>query len=94
MEVREISGELGVSEEELVRRGVKAYLEMELRKVSAEINSIFSKYGVRSFEELDERISKGQLSETDSFEDFTRLDYLEDSREKLKRLLGEIAGRS
>jgi len=29
MEVREISRELGGSEEELVRRGVKAYLEME-----------------------------------------------------------------
>jgi len=32
MEIKEVSRTLGVSEDELVKRGVKAYLEMELRK--------------------------------------------------------------
>ena len=88
MEVKEISKELGVNEEELVRKGVKAYLEMELRKVNTEIHGIFSRYGVSSLSELDEKISKGKLSETDTFDDFTRLDYLESMKEKIEKLLG------
>jgi len=88
MEVKEISETLGVSEDDLVKRGVKAYLEMELRRVRAEMYGILSKYKVGSFRELDERISRGDLSETETFEDFTRLDYLDSVREKIERLLG------
>jgi hypothetical protein len=88
MEVKEISETLGVSEDDLVKRGVKAYLEMELRRVRAEMYGILSKYKVDSFRELDERISRGDLSETETFEDFTRLDYLDSVREKIERLLG------
>lgn len=90
-EIKEISRELGVSEEELIRKGVKTYLEMELRKVRAEIHSVLSKYNVKSFDELDEKISTGKLSETDTFEDFTRLDYLEATREKIEKLLGAMS---
>jgi hypothetical protein len=88
MEVKEISETLGVSEDDLVKRGVKAYLEMELRRVKAEMYGILSKYKVGSFRELDEKISRGDLSETETFEDFTRLDYLDSMREKIERLLG------
>jgi len=88
MEVKEISETLGVSEDDLVKRGVKAYLEMELRRVKAEMYGILSKYKVDSFRELDEKVSRGDLSETETFEDFTRLDYLDSMREKIERLLG------
>ena len=88
MEVKEISETLGVSEDDLVKRGVKAYLEMELRRVRAEMYGVLSKYKVDSFRELDEKISRGDLSETETFEDFTRLDYLDSVREKIERLLG------
>ncbi len=88
MEVREVSETLGVPEDELVKRGVKAYLEMEVRRVRAEMYGILSRYGVASFREFDERISGGEFSETETFEDFTRLDYLDSMREKMERLLG------
>jgi len=88
MEVTEASQVLGVSEDELVERGVKAYLENEVRRVKAEIHSILVRYGVGSFSELDQMISSGDLGETDTFEDYTRLDYLVSRREKIERLLG------
>ena len=91
MEVVEVSKVLGVDEKELVKRGVKAYLEMELRSVNAEIATICLKYGVKSLKELDEKINRGELNETETFEDFTRLDYLEDRREKIKELLRKMA---
>lgn len=90
MEIKEVSKTLGLGEDELVRKGVKAYLEMELRKVKAETYGILSRYKVGSFKELDEKISSGELSETETFEDFTKLDYLESMREKMEKLLGGL----
>jgi len=90
MKIKEVSKTLGISEDELVKKSVKAYLEMELRKVKAEIYGVFSKYKVSSFRELDEKISGGELSETEAFEDFTKLDYLESMREKIEKLLGGL----
>jgi len=61
---------------------------MEVGRVRAEIYGILSRYGGASFREFDERISGGEFSETETFEDFTRLDYLGSMREKIERLLG------
>lgn len=58
--------------------------------MKAEIYDIFFKYKVGSFKELDEKISSGELSETETFEDFTKLDYLESMREKIEKLLGGL----
>ncbi|HDJ25908.1 MAG TPA: hypothetical protein ENF34_01135 [Candidatus Bathyarchaeota archaeon] len=89
--IRDLSRRLGVPEDELVRRGLRAYLEEELRKVRARINAICVKYGVRSLEELDEKINRGEVAESDAFEDFARLDHLEALRRRLEEAL-EILG--
>lgn len=85
--VDEISMALGVSKEELIRRGVRAYLELELRRVNSEIITLYRHYNVKSLEELDEKISRGELSETDTFDDFTRLDFLEAMRDEVEKFL-------
>lgn len=90
-EVETVSRVLGVSKEDLIRRGVRAYLEMELRKVNSELLGLCSKYGVKSLGEMDKKISKGKLSETETFDDFTKLDYLESLRDKMEKLLGELS---
>lgn len=90
-EVETVSRVLGVSKEDLIRRGVRAYLEMELRKVNSELLSLYSKYDVKSLGEMDKKINKGKLSETGTFDDFTKLDYLESLRDKIERLLGELS---
>jgi flagellar biosynthesis/type III secretory pathway chaperone len=48
------------------------------------------KYNISNIEEFDEKIRRGELNETDVFEDFTRLDYLLDREEKLRKLLEEL----
>ena len=87
---KELSRHLGVPEDEIIRRGLRAYLEEELRKVRAKITAICVKYGVRNLEELDEKINKGEISESDVFEDFTRLDHLEAVRRKLEEALSRF----
>jgi hypothetical protein len=48
---------------------------------------VYTRYGVASLKELDEKISEGELSETETFEDFTRLDHLEAKKEKIEQFL-------
>lgn len=88
--VETISETLGIEEKDLIENGVRAYLKDEKRRLNSEIIDILSKYSVNSLEEFDEKINKGELSETETFDDFTRLDYLVDRRDKIDGLLREI----
>jgi hypothetical protein len=85
--VEAIAETLGLKKEELIKNGVKAYLKSELRRINAEIIIVYNRYGVTSLNELDEKINKGALSETETFEDFTKLDYLEAKKEKIEQIL-------
>jgi len=80
--------QLHMKKEDLVEIGLKAYLREKLRELRAEITTIHLKYKVSSLKELDQKISKGRLSESDTFEDFTRLDYLESEEEKIRNIMG------
>ncbi len=86
----EIAAILGIEKEKVLREGVKAFLEKRLRELRAEIVLICLRYGVSSLKELDEKINKGELSETETFEDFTMLDFLESEEGKIKRLMTEL----
>lgn len=88
--VETISKTLGIKKGDLIENGMRAYLENEKRRLNSEITDILTKYKVDSLEELDEKINKGELSETETFDDFTRLDYLIDRRDKIDELLREI----
>ena len=81
---------LGVEEDVLEREALRQYILYRLRSVRLEIKLIMARYGVSSIEELDEKIRRGELEETEVFEDLTRLDYLLDREEKLKKLLKEL----
>ncbi len=83
---------LGVERDVLEREALRQYILSELRQVRAESRLIMARYGVSSIEELDEKIRRGVLGETEAFEDITRLDYLLDREEKLRRLLEELGG--
>ena len=87
---RKVSKILGVEEELLEREALRQYILSELRRVRLESKLIMARYGVSSIEELDEKIRRGELEETEVFEDLTRLDYLLDREDKLKKLLEEL----
>ncbi|MCE4611237.1 MAG: hypothetical protein F7B17_04615 [Desulfurococcales archaeon] len=87
---RRVSKIFGVEEELLEREVLRQYVLSELRRVRLESKLIMARYGVSSIEELDEKIRRGELEETEVFEDLTRLDYLLDREDKLKKLLEEL----
>ena len=87
-----VSRILGIEEDVLEREALYQYILSELRRVRLEAKLIMTRYGVSSIEELDKKIRRGELKETEVFEDLTRLDYLLDREEKLKKFLEELRG--
>ena len=82
-----VARELHISEEELLRQGLRRVLEHHLRAVKAEIFEISGRYGVSSVTEMDAHYRDGTLEEANSWRDLQRLDHLEHKRDSLLHLL-------
>lgn len=86
-----VARELGVSEEDLLKQGLRSFLERHLREVRAEIFEINGRYGVSSVEEMEALYREGTLEEANSWRDLQRLDHLEHKRDQLLKLLEVVA---
>jgi len=87
--VERVERELNISKDELIKEGIRRYLEFELRSLKAEMSKILGKYCVHSFSELWIKLEGGEVSESECFEDLTKLEYLEVRTEKVESLLKE-----
>ena len=85
-----VARELKISEEELVKQGLRSFVESQLREVKAEIFELSGRYDVSSVEEMEARYRDGTLEEADSWRDFQRLDHLEYKQDRLLQLLEVI----
>ncbi|MBU4222728.1 MAG: hypothetical protein KKD46_00790 [Euryarchaeota archaeon] len=88
--VHKLSKEIGINEKELVTAGVKAYVRFELGKIEAKLHALYHKYNIKSIKDLEHAIEKGEVVESDVFEDLTRIDYLEAEKTKLRRLIRTV----
>ena len=88
--VHKLSKEIGINEKELVTAGVKAYVRFELGKIEAKLHALYHKYNIKSIKDLERAIEKGEVVESDVFEDLTRIDYLEAEKTKLRRLIRTV----
>ena len=85
--LKEVAATLGVSVRELRRRGLRAFLEKELRSIRMEILSICQKYGVSSWEGMNELIVEDKVEEGKILEDFQRVDHLTARAKQIQELL-------
>jgi len=85
--IERVSKALGVPPDELVRRGVEEFLEAQLRACFAEIREVEARYGVKSADELEEKIRKGVIEEHPAWEDLIVLENLEERAEKIRKEL-------
>ena len=79
--------ELNMNSDELIKEGVRTYLEKLLAKLETEIFILAKKYGVKDVFELDSRVKEGLISEQDAYDDYFTFDNLEADRDKIKKLL-------
>ena len=78
---------LGVSVKELKRRSLKALLERELRSLRVEILSICQRYGVSSWEDMNELIVEDKVEEGKILDDFQLVDHLTAKARRIQTLL-------
>lgn len=86
-----VADELRLSEEDLLKEGLRTFLERRLREVKAEIFQITGRYGVSGVEEMEARYRDGTLEEADTWRDLQRLDHLEYKRDRLLKLLEALS---
>ena len=67
--VDRVSRALGVSRDELVKRGVEEFLQAQLRACLAEIRELEVRYGVKGSGGLEEKIREGVVDEHPAWED-------------------------
>jgi len=73
---------VGLSEDELVREGVAAYLREKKRALMAEKFEILSRYQATSAEDIKRQIEEGKIHDHPAWEDYIELTNL---IEELKR---------
>ncbi len=86
-----VAREFHLSEADLVRHGVRAFVERQLLQVQAQVLEINGKYQVSSVAEMEARYQNGTLEESGSWRDYQRLDHLEFERDRLYGLLETLA---
>lgn len=85
--LEEVAEVLDVSEDEVLREGLRALLERRLLTIKAQILEISGRYSVSSVKEMEARYRDGTLEEAGSWRDMQRLDHLEYQRDRLQTLL-------
>jgi hypothetical protein len=86
-ELEEVAAIIGISVEEVQKEGLRAFLEKELRAIRTEILAICQKYGVRSWEGMNQLIVDDEIEEGIILEDFQRVDHLTAQSKRLQGLL-------
>jgi hypothetical protein len=86
-----VAQDLGLSEDDLLRQGLRCFLEQQLRKTNTDIFEICGRYGVKNVNEMELRYKDGSLKESESWTDLQKLDHLEFKRDQLLNLLEVIS---
>ena len=89
--LKTVAQELHVSEEDLLKQGLRTFLERRLRAIKAEIFEICGRHGILNVEEMESRYRDGTLEEAVSWRDFQRLDHLEYKRDRLLQLIEAVS---
>ena len=85
-----IAKEFAITEEELQRKSLRAFLLEQLRLLEAERKARCAKFGVKDLWEMETLFVEGKVEEEEMLEDFQEVDYLTDRVERIKAMLKEI----
>ena len=88
--LQEVATLLGLSVQEVEQYSLQAFLEKELRATRSAILSICHKYGVTSWEEMNELIIEDKVDEGRILDDFQRVDHLTAKATRLQTLLEQV----
>ena len=85
-----IAKEFAITEEELHRKSLRAFLLEKLRLLEAERKARCAKFGVKDLWEMEQLFVEGEVEEEDMLEDFQTVDYLTARVKRVKAMLEEL----
>ena len=89
LDLATVAREFSLSEEDLTRESIRAFLAEQLRLLEADRRARCAKYGVNTLEDMDDLLRRGEVDEDDILEDFQEVDYLRDRIERVRTMLEE-----
>ena len=87
---KSIAKEFSLSEEELTRKSLRAFLLEQLRTMEAERKARCAKFGVSDLWGMEGLIVEGKVEEEAILEDFQTVDYLTARVRRIKVMLEEL----
>lgn len=90
MLLEQVATRLNTTPERRERDSLRVYLERKLRVTESKLFLLARRYGVETIAELDAAVQARRFHEPDAFEDYFRFDCLENERESLRELLGQL----
>ena len=88
--LEEAAAIVGISVEEVEKEGLRAFLEKQLRAIRTEILATCQKYGVRSWEGMNQLLVEDKIEEGIILDDFQRVDHLTAQAKRLQALLEQV----
>ena len=85
--VRDLSRNLGINEETIMREGIIEYIKSRIRAYMKDRLEMMSRYQVSSLDEFEKKVKDGSIPEHPGWEDLIVLENLESSIDKLKKEL-------
>jgi hypothetical protein len=88
--VKNLASKFSLSQEELVKEGIKAFLFNQLHLLEIERRKIFKHYGVQAIDEFDQLLINNPNQESDLLENFQRTNYLTHQIEEISQWINEF----
>jgi len=88
--LKEITEELSIPEDKLLKEALKTYLNKKLLEIESEIFRIHKKWNVNSVKELDKLAQEGKITEEEAHDDYFLLDNLEAEKKKIIKILKKL----
>ncbi len=90
LDASDIASEFSLSEDELTRAGLRAFMLEQLRLFEADRRARCAKFGVANLWDMEKLIEQGKVDEEVILEDFQKVDYLTTRVQRIKAMLEEI----
>ena len=88
--VTTVAKEFSITEEELTRKSLRAFLLEQLRLLEAERKARCAKFGVKDLWEMEQLFVEGKVEEEEMLEDYQTVDYLTARVKRVKAMLEEV----
>ena len=85
--IRDISAQVGLAEDQLIRDSIAAYLREKKRLLMAEKFEILSRYGAASAGEIKSKIERGEIHDHPAWEDYIELTNLTEELQNTEHVI-------